>query len=159
MKLLWPVALQLMAFAVAFAEVIVPSFGILLIVCLALAGWSWYLILTQLPQSAAVAFAIADAILIPIFIRFAFKYLGRSPISHRTDLGKGSGLEGLDDEMKRHVGAVALVDAPLRPTGRIKIGEDVFEAQTGGDWVDRGASVKVVSVSGSRYLVEKLQDL
>jgi hypothetical protein len=35
----------------------------------------------------------------------------------------------------------------------------VFEAQTGGDWVDRGASVKVVSVSGSRYLVEKLQDL
>lgn len=158
MKLILPIALQLIAFAVAFAEVIVPSFGILLVLCLALAGWSWYVILTTLPTSAAIAFGVADAILIPIFIKFAFAYLGKSPISHTTDLGKGSGLEGVDQEMQRHVGATAVVDAPLRPTGRIKIGEDVFEAQTGGDWVDRGASVKVVSVSGSRYLVEKLQN-
>jgi membrane-bound ClpP family serine protease len=158
MKLLWPIALQILAFAVAFAEVIVPSFGILLIACLALAGFSWYLILAQLPHAAVYAFGLADLIAIPLFIKFAFGYLGRSPMSHGTDLGHGSGLEKVDLELQRHVGAVATVDAPLRPVGRIRIGNDIFEAHTPGEWVERGASVKVVSVIGSRFQVEKIRN-
>jgi membrane-bound ClpP family serine protease len=154
MKIFWPMALQAMAFAVAFAEVIVPSFGILTVLCLALGGYSWYLILNTLPREAAIWFGIADAILLPFFVRFAFKYLGRSPISHQSDLGTGSGLEGLDKEMGRNVGMTAIVDAPLRPTGRIRLGDEVFEAQTTGEFVDRGATVRIVSVSGSRYHVE-----
>jgi membrane-bound serine protease (ClpP class) len=156
MKLLLPIALQAMAFGVAFAEVVVPSFGILLVLCLGLAGYSWYIILTQLPFSAAAAFGGADVILIPFFIKYAFKYLGNSPISHSSDLGTGSGLDAVDLALQRHVGVTALVDATLRPTGRIRIGEEFFEAQTGGDFVEKGASVRIVSVNGSRFLVEKL---
>jgi membrane-bound serine protease (ClpP class) len=159
MKLLWPIALQAMAFGVAFAEVIVPSFGILLAVCIALAGYSWYVIATQLPHAALFWFGLADLILVPVFIKFSFSYLGRSGISHRTDLGAGSGLDAVDHELQRHVGVTALVDATLRPTGRIRIGDDTFEAQTGGDWVEKGARVKVVSVNGSRFHVEKIPDL
>lgn len=154
MNILWPIALQIMAFALAFAEVVVPSFGILTVLCLALGSYSWYLILTTLPQQAAIWFGIADIILLPFFVRFAFKYLGRSPISHQSDLGVGSGLESLDLEMGRKVGMTAIVDAPLRPTGRIRLGDEVFEAQTTGEFVDRGVTVKIVSVSGSRYHVE-----
>jgi membrane-bound ClpP family serine protease len=54
------------------------------------------------------------------------------------------------------VGSSADVDTDLRPTGRIRIGEEVFEAQTGGDYVAKGASVRIVSVNGSRFQVEKL---
>lgn len=155
MKILWPLALQIMTFAIAFAEVIVPSFGVLAILAAILGGYSWYLILTQLPPAAAFWFGAGDLLLLPFFIRFAFKYLGRSPIAHRSDLGTGSGLEGVDKAMERNLGAIALVDAPLRPTGRIRVGEEMFEAQTTGEYVDRGASVRIVSVSGSRYQVEK----
>ncbi|MDB5106042.1 MAG: hypothetical protein JWP91_3731 [Fibrobacteres bacterium] len=156
MKLLWPIALQAMAFGVAFAEVVVPSFGILLVLCLGLAGYSWYIILTRLPFPAAIWFGIADMILVPLFIKYAFKYLGTSKISHRTDLGQGSGLEAMDKDLGRFVGSTAEVDAVLRPTGRIRIGDDVFEAQTGGDYIEKGAPVKIVSVNGSRFQVEKL---
>lgn len=156
MKLLWPIALQAMAFGVAFAEVLVPSFGILLALCIGLAGYSWYVILTQLPSSAAIWFGIADMILVPFFIKYAFRYLGRSKISHQSNLGQGSGLESLDLELRRHVGSAAQVESDLRPTGRIRIGEDVFEAQTGGDYAPKGATVRIVSVSGSRFQVEKL---
>jgi membrane-bound serine protease (ClpP class) len=156
MKFIWPIALQAMAFGVAFAEVIVPSFGILLVLCIGLAGYSWYIILTRLPMSAAVVFGVADMILIPLFLKYAFKYLGKSKISHQSNLGQGSGLEAMDQDLRRHVGIPALVDADLRPTGRIRIGDDVFEAQTGGDYIEKGASVKIVSVNGSRFLVEKL---
>lgn len=156
MNLIWPIALQAMAFGVAFAEVIVPSFGILFALCIGLAGYSWYIILNQLPSSAAIWFGVADMILVPVFIKYSFRYLGRSRISHQSNLGHGSGLESLDKELQRHVGASAYVDSDLRPTGRIRIGDDVFEAQTGGDYVEKGASVRIVSVSGSRFHVEKI---
>ena len=155
MRYFWPMVIQALAFAVAMAEVIVPSFGLLAVLCAALGIYSWYYILQNLPSQAALWFGLADVILIPVFIRFAFTYLGKSPISHRTDLGTGSGLESMDLGLRRHVGLTARVEAPLRPTGKIRIGEDVYEAQTAGEWVERGASVKVVSVSGSRFQVEK----
>ena len=98
---------------------------------------------------------VPDLILIPICIRLAFLYLGRSAISHGTDVGHGSGLESLDSKLRQHVGASAVADTPLRPTGRIRIGDDTYEAQTSGDWVERGATVKVISVAGSRFQVEK----
>lgn len=156
MKILWPVILQALAFAVAMAEVMVPSFGMLALLCAGLSAYSWYYIISDLPRAAALWFGIADIILIPVGIKLAFSYMGRSPISHGSSLGSGSGLETVDKELGRHVGVTAVVDAPLRPTGKIRIGEDVFEAHAAGEWVERGAQVKVVSVSGSRFQVEKI---
>jgi membrane-bound ClpP family serine protease len=155
MRYLWPTALQLMAFAVALAEVMVPSFGVLLVVCLGIAGYSWYVILTSLPHGAALGFGIADIVLIPFFIKYAFAYLGKSSASHGSSLGSGDGLAEVDLELQRHVGETVMVEATLRPTGRIRIGDDTFEAQTGGDWAEKGARVKIISVSGSRFYVEK----
>jgi membrane-bound serine protease (ClpP class) len=151
---LWPAILQALAFGVAMAEVIVPSLGLLAIISISLLTWSWFMI-TELPRIAAIWFGLADIILFPIGIRYAFKYLGKSSASHTTDLGTGSGLEFLDQDLSRHVGNTATVDAALRPTGKIRVGDEVFEAQTSGEFVDRGSLVKVVSVAGSRFQVEK----
>jgi membrane-bound serine protease (ClpP class) len=156
MKLWLPLVLQALSFAVAFAEVMLPSFGLLALLCAGLFGWSWVLLAKHAGRAACIGFGVADLILIPIFIRLAFAYLGRSPISHQTSLGHGSGLEAKDKELQRHVGATARADSPLRPSGRIRIGDDTFEAQTHGEFVDRGEPVKVVSVAGSRFTVEKL---
>ncbi len=156
MSYLWPIALQILAFCVAMAEVALPSFGILAILCAALAIYSWQYIVTHLPHTAVLAFGVADLLLIPIGVKLAVTLLGKSPMSHRTDLGSGSGLESVDKALQRFVGREAKVDAPLRPTGKIKIDEEVFEAQAQGEWVERGTVVKVVSVSGSRFMVEKI---
>lgn len=155
MKIWVPLAIQAIAFAVAFGEVILPSFGLLAVLCAGLFAWSWQILLSHFDRGTCIAFGVADLILIPFFIRYAFKYLGKSPISHQSDLGSGSGLEGVDLELQRHVGATAVVDAPLRPTGRIRIGEETYEASTSGDWVERGAAVTVKSIVGSRFTVEK----
>lgn len=156
MKILFPAILQALAFSVAFAEVVIPSFGILSLLSAGLFIWSW-VVITGLGGQAPMWFGIADIILIPILIKFAFSYLGKSPVSHRTDLGTGSGLEAVDQSLSRHVGAVVPVESSLRPTGKVRIGEEVFEAQTAGEWVEKGAQVKVVSVAGSRFQVEKVQ--
>lgn len=155
MRIWLPLLLQSLAFAVALGEIILPSFGILAVLCAGLFAWSWQVLFSDFGTGTRAAFAVADVILIPIFIRYAFKYLGKSPISHTTDLGTGSGLEAVDQALQKHVGSTATVDAPLRPTGRIRIGDETFEASTSGEFVERGASVKVLSVVGSRFTVEK----
>jgi membrane-bound ClpP family serine protease len=118
-------------------------------------AWSWALLIQHFGRGMWLTVGLADLVLIPVCIRLGFKYLGRSPISHGTDVGHGSGLESQDSEMRRHVGATALADTPLRPTGRIRIGDETYEAQASGDFVERGATVKVISVAGSRFQVEK----
>lgn len=155
MRLWLPLLLQIAAFGVAFAEIMLPSFGLLALLCAVLFGWSWALLIGHFGRTACIVFGAADVVLIPIFIRMAFAYLGRSPISHQTSLGHGSGLEKVDQQLQRHVGVTAVADSPLRPSGRIRIGDDTFEAHTSGDFVERGAAVKVVSVAGSRFTVEK----
>lgn len=155
MRLWLPLVVQALAFAVAFGEIVLPSFGLLAVLCAGLFAWSWQILIVNFGRGTCIAFGVADLILIPIFIGFAFKYLGKSPISHQSSLGSGSGLEDVDKELQRHVGVLAVVDASLRPTGRIRIGEDTYEASTTGDFVERGASVKVTAVVGSRFTVEK----
>jgi membrane-bound ClpP family serine protease len=156
MRYLWPALIQLLAFAAGIAEIMVVSFGLLAVVCAGLALYSWYYIFANLPRPAAWVFGLADLLLLPFAIKFAFTQLTRSPISHGSSLGAGSGLESMDKELQTYVGQTAVVEAPLRPTGRIRLGADLFEAQAAGDFVDRGASVKVISVTGSRFQVEKL---
>jgi membrane-bound ClpP family serine protease len=155
MKAWVPLALQALAFAVGFAEVILPSFGLLAVLCAGLFVWSWVLLIGHFGRGMWLGVGIADLFLVPVLIRLGFAYLGRSPISHRTDVGQGSGLEEVDRELGRYVGAIALADTPLRPTGRIRIGDETYEAQTAGEWVERGAPVKVTAVAGSRFQVEK----
>jgi membrane-bound ClpP family serine protease len=152
----WPLVLQLFAFAVLFAEVLIPSFGLLTLMALALGAWSWYFIVTELPAGGVIGFAVADAILIPLAIRFGFRYLGRSPISHRTDVGTGSGLEDTTMALERHVGREAVADTALRPSGKIRIDGETYEAQTAGEFVDKGAVLRVTAVRGAEFLVEKI---
>ena len=156
MKYAWPAILQLLAFAVAFAEVMVPSFGALALLCAGLGIYSWYYIVTALPTGAAIGFGIADALLIPLAIKVGFSYLGHSPVSHVTTLGTGAGMEEQDRALSGLIGRIAVVDAPLRPSGKIRLGADVYEAKTAGDFAERNTPVRITGLAGAALLVEKI---
>lgn len=155
MNYVWPIVLQALAFAVVFAEVLIPSFGLLALLALALGVYSWYYIVTDLPSGAVLAFAIADMILIPVAIRFGFAYLGRSPVSHQSRLETGSGLEERGVELSRLIGSTAVAETYLRPSGKIRLDAELYEAQTSGEYVEKGAEVRITAVRGSGFVVEK----
>jgi membrane-bound serine protease (ClpP class) len=152
---LWPAVLQLLAFAVLFAEILVPSFGTLSLVALGLGAWSWALIIATLPTAGVVAFAAADAVLVPLAIRQAFRYLGRSPVSHRTHVGAGSGLEESARPLAEKVGREAVAETALRPAGKVRLDGEVFEAESAGEFVEPGAAVRLTAVRGTVLLVER----
>ena len=155
MNWIWPAALQALAFAVLFAEVLIPSFGLLGVIALGLGIWSWAVILSDLPVAGIVVFGVADAILVPVAIRHMFRYLGRSPVSHRSDVGTGSGLETTSQALRAHVGQAAVTVTALRPAGKVRVGDDIVEARSAGEFVEAGASVRVTDVRGAELLVER----
>jgi membrane-bound serine protease (ClpP class) len=157
MNYVWPVVLQALAFAVLFAEILIPSFGMLSLVALGLGVWSWAFIVAELPRTAVIAFAAADAVLVPLAVRYAFRYLGRSPVSHRTDVGVGSGLEEVSRSLEERVGGEAVAETSLGPAGKIRQGGEIFEAHTAGEFVEKGSAVRIVAVRGSELLVDKIQ--
>ncbi len=155
MKYLIPIVIQIAALVVGLAEALIPSFGILTVFSLALLGYSWYFILQNLSPTAIWVFGIANVILIPITIKMAFNLFSRSKISHRTDLGVGSGLEDEDIELNRLQGLTATVETPMRPVGKIRVLEEIYEASSSGEFLMPGEEVIIVSAAGTRIRVEK----
>jgi membrane-bound ClpP family serine protease len=157
MMYLWPISLQALAFAVLFAEVLIPSFGVLSVVALGLGLWSWTVIVGTLPSGGVLAFALADLILVPLAAWQVFRYLGRSPVSHRTTVGTGSGLEESSRILEGQLGRFVTAETPLRPAGKIRLDGEIFEAQTAGEFVEKGGEVRLLAVRGAGFIVEKNQ--
>lgn len=155
MNILWPIILQVLAFAVLFAEVLIPSFGLLALVAAGLGIWSWYFIVTGLSGAALVVFAVADIVLVPLALLYGFRYLGRSPVSHVTHVGTGSGLEETTRMLSSLIGSEAVTETALRPAGKVRVGDGIYEAQAAGEFVEKGVNVRLVAVRGAEFLVEK----
>ncbi len=155
MNYAWPLFLQLLSLAVGVAEALVPSFGILVVVCLGLMGYSWYYIVENLPASARLVFGLADILLVPATVWLAVKLVSRSKLSHGSSVGSGSGLEETEKKWQSLIGARGTVETQLRPIGKVNIGGEIHEATTGGDLLNPGTPVKVVSAYGSQLIVEK----
>jgi hypothetical protein len=56
------------------------------------------------------------------------------------------------------VGAVGSADTDLRPSGRAEFGGELFDAQSTGEYIPRGAAVRVVSRLGGSLIVERAEE-
>ena len=77
----------------------------------------------------------------------------RLVLDSETDSASGfhtapSGLAGLVSEL-------GVAQTPLRPSGRAQFGEQVVDVVTEGGFIDSGARVEVLSVTGNRVVVQE----
>ena len=57
-----------------------------------------------------------------------------------------------------HVGDIGVARTALRPSGKVKIGADVFDVVTENEFIERGAQVVVSEISGNRVIVSRKAD-
>ena len=57
-----------------------------------------------------------------------------------------------------HAGDTGRAMTALRPSGKVKIGADVFDVVTEGEFIERGATVVVFEISGNRVIVSRKPD-
>jgi membrane-bound serine protease (ClpP class) len=95
------------------------------------------------------------------------RYLGAFPILNRLILRTPSDdeEEAVDTDGKplppvgRYAAAVGdwgVAESPLRPAGKAIFGEEYLDVVTDGSFVERGAQVRIIEISGNRIVVREV---
>lgn len=114
---------------------------------------NWELLLTPIAIVTVSCFA---ALCLSIYI--AGKLYPKKAFNHialRTELTENSGFVGVDTKISEFAGRQATVATALRPTGKVKIGEKLYEATLSVGMASKGEKVTVVKVEGGRLYCEK----
>lgn len=146
---LWIVPLQILAALLLVAEIFLPSAGILTALMAAATLGSLWMAFDISTNTGLVVLAI-DLLILPILGWKAFTLVPTSPIALRETL-TGSVLDQGGDTL---LGAEGTTETELRPVGRIRIGDQVIEAQLVRGFLERGKSVRVVRIDSGHLFVE-----
>jgi len=136
-------------------EVFFPSFGVLSLSAAAsfLAG---VVFAFREGPGVGIAFLVVCMIGIPITLRFAFRALPNTPIGRRF-IKKNPTAGGATADApagKPRPGTTGTTTSELRPSGTMDVDGDRYDVVTGGEFVERGRSVRVVEIRGNRIIVE-----
>lgn len=137
---------------------VIPGFGItgiLGIVGIA-AGIFMSFGISNISQATFVIFIslIADIILIIILARFIFKSgIFQNKIALDTDTAGYHSSVSYDDLL----GLEGITDTFFRPSGNIIINDKKYDAITEGEFINKGAKIKVILVEGNKIVIKEIK--
>ncbi len=151
--LLLPFILQIAGVGVIIAEIILPSGGLLSIAAACLFGYSLYSVFAGVSVTAGWIFAAVDVVMIPILVIVGLKLLARSPATLRKRLSSEDGVISQSSELEqlKDMDGIALTD--LRPSGAAEIGGKKFDVVSRGDYIKKGTTITIHSVTGNQIIV------
>lgn len=147
--------LQLIGLLVIFAEVLLPSGGLLSLVAVGIFGYSLHLAWENGGQSALLVFILADLALIPPLLLVSFRLLARSPVSLRTVLSREGGVSSQEPGLENFVGLEGKTLSTLRPAGIAQLDRHRVDVMSHGEFIEQDVAVVVVAVNGNRILVKR----
>ncbi len=150
-------------------EIFVPGFGVfgILGIVFMVAGLFLGLIADfPLIDWADISFAIIQLALsfiaTGVLIFLITKFLPRSNMWNKLILASnitgGSGYTSSEPEIDHLINMKGIALTDLRPSGTIKIDNKRYDVVTGGEYITKGSQVTVLSVSGSKVLVEEIKE-
>jgi membrane-bound serine protease (ClpP class) len=96
-------------------------------------------------------------VLLLLFFRYVFPELGRVISGPYLSETLASSRIESESRPKVAVGDRGVVVNPLRPSGKVEIGDEVFDVTTEGGFCDKGTPVTVTKVQGTRIVVERVE--
>ncbi len=150
------IALTCVALMLFFAEIFIPSFGLISLVALGCMAGSVALAF-QAGAGVGYLFMVLNALAIPVVVVVAFKLLPRSPLvlSQTFEDKKPKTPAVHSDEAL--VGREGVAETDLRPAGKAEIDGRRVDVLTGGEYIESGTRVKVVRVEGARVFVRMVK--
>ncbi len=154
-SLLLPIMLQLAGVVVIIAEIILPSGGILSVVALGAFGYSLFIVFSEISKTIGFAFVAADLVLIPVLVIVGLKLLARSPVTLRKTLSREEGVSSQPPELEGYMGMHGTAVTDLRPAGTAVINGKRVDVVTRGEYLEKGAEIRVSGVTGNQIIVRK----
>lgn len=104
-----------------------------------------------------ITYALVGSILVWIL---TMRFLPRTHFWKRlilvTEQKKELGYTSEANRLKKYVGRTGIADTYLRPSGRIRIENELIDAETQGEFIENGNPVIVVKIEGSRVIVKEV---
>jgi len=141
-------------------EVFVPSAGIIGIAGLGSIVASIVIVYQRLGNLAGSIYLAVVLVLVPVFIVLYFRFFPRSPVGRwlisqdRQDRSRGYA-SFTPEKYVDLTGKEGISLTVLRPVGTILIDGQKYSAVTGGEFIEKDKTVKVVKVEGSRIVVRQ----
>ncbi len=137
-------------------EVLIPSFGVIGLAGVYLLVESILAIQNFENPYRAIFISIVIALIMTVVIS---KYLLRNMKNNRLVLNqsmsvaKGNKNKAVGEDF---VGKTGIVVKVLRPSGEVKIEDEVYDAISNGDFIDRNSKVIVEEIKGSQLICKKI---
>ena len=147
-------ALFIVGLGFLFAEVFLPSGGLLGALGLASVVASLVVAYTQYPDYFVVIAIVEIGAFIAFIVPAVLLAIKRFSLhsTQKVDQGYTSAIEGLDE----YVGLEAVAVTPLRPAGTVKVGDKRLDAVTQGTFYPTGAKVTILDVEANSVVVDML---
>lgn len=81
-----------------------------------------------------------------------------SKITLKDQLTSEAGYNSMNESYKSLVGQEAITLNDLRPVGTIRIKNKDYSAVSNAQWIEKGSTVRIVQVDGTKILVEKVKN-
>ena len=89
----------------------------------------------------------------------AGRYLPASPLFRRMELtaatNSADGYTTAASTVQNLLGATGVAETMLRPSGRARFGTQIVDVESEGDLIERGATIRITAVQGSRVVVTR----
>lgn len=156
----WPIVLLIAAAAFMILEVMIPSFGMLGL----LAATSYiFAVVLAFKTSAADGYIVAGTglVILPAAFLLGFRLVRKTPLGRKTLLDApavGSIQRGFTAQHRLLLGKSGVAVTDLRPTGVAEIAGVRTDVTAATGFVPKETPVTVVSVDGTRIVVEPAPD-
>ena len=152
--LVWAALLVLAGFALMVLEVLIPSGGILGILCLGTLLSGIVLAFRSGGPTAGFSMITAIVVLAPVLLAVTFRVLPHTPIG-RMLLGEAPNSEEVvpEDPRRDMIGMIGVARSKMLPSGTVEIEGQVIDAVAKGQAIEPGEKVQVVEVRGNRVMV------
>lgn len=150
-----PIILQLAGVVVVFAEIFIPSAGLLGLLAAGLFGYSLFLVFTDISTVAGSYFLVADLLGLPVLIYFGLKLLAYSPATLKQTLSSQEGFSSQNPTLGSFLNRTGEALADLRPSGLALIDNQRVDVVSRGEYIGKGSKITVVAVKGNQVVVRE----
>ncbi len=155
------IALLFCALLLIAAEVCTPTFGLLALAAIACLAGMVYLCFGINPVFGIVMI-VALVFAVPAYLWAMIKYLPKTAVGRILQLQaaqKNPG-EGTPDaaELESLVGATAVAETSLRPSGAIRVKHTRIIATAEAGFIEKGATVKIIKAVGMNVVVREVKE-
>ncbi len=147
--------LIVLGLALQFAEFFIPSFGAITVCALIVLGLGVYVAFGQNIAFGYIALG-ATAVLWVVDIAFGARFLRRSPLVLKES---EAGFQSREAPHLNLVGREGQVHTVLKPSGKVRVGEELYDAVSETVVLERDTRVRVTGVRGDQLVVRPIRNV